>query len=263
MNTNQKLHSQHIIPLFILAMLVNILAQAVHETGHHLVYQVMGHEPIWAFTKIVQMSETMPSHPEEWTEKTYSDGATNWLKVSSLPDGIMEEAVAAAAGPLAGLLSAALGLVVSRRSVRTTSKQIWLVYALAISLVAVLYYLRAPMRTGGDESDVALQIGISKSLVEIPRAVGYLACLVIGLRELSTWRVRFSWLGTILLGGIATGLPMAMLDPFIIANVDAGRPWFRPVIGYSLPVFLTILITLFGVWVWARWQEGLSNEKNS
>lgn len=38
------------LPLLVLAMLVNILAQAAHKTGHHLIYQVMGHEPVWAFT---------------------------------------------------------------------------------------------------------------------------------------------------------------------------------------------------------------------
>ncbi|HSM71998.1 MAG TPA: hypothetical protein VK851_10685, partial [Anaerolineales bacterium] len=72
------------LALLVLAMLVNILAQATHETGHHFVYQVMGHEPVWAFTKVVQMSDTTPSHPDEWTLKTYPDGAVNWLKVSSL-----------------------------------------------------------------------------------------------------------------------------------------------------------------------------------
>lgn len=243
------------LPLFILAMLVNILAQATHETGHHLVYQVMGHEPVWAFTKVVQMSETNPLDPEEWTEKTYPDGTTNWLKVSSLPSGKTEEAIAAAAGPLAGLLSAMLGLVMSRRSVKTTSKQVWLAFALTASLVAVLYYLRAPMRTGGDEYDVAASLGITKSCIEIPLALGYLACLVIGLRELPSLRVRLVWLGRILLGSIATGLPMAMLDPIIIAQVDAGNPWFQPIFGYSLPVFLTIVVTFFGVWIWSRWWE--------
>ena len=254
-----KFQSIPFLSLFILAMLVNILAQAVHETGHHLVYQVMGHEPVWAFTKVVQMSETIPSNPDEWSMKTYSDGETNWLKVSSLPTGNMEEAVAAAAGPLTGLLSAALGLVISRRSKNATSSQAWLAYTLSISLVAVLYYLRAPIRTGGDEYDIAMSVGIAKSLVEIPLAIGYLACLVFGLRELITWRIRFTWLGTILLGSIATGLPMAMLDPVIIAQVDAGSPWFQPVIGYSLPVFFTIILTFLGLLVWSRWQEGKSN----
>lgn len=246
------------LPLFLLAMLVNILAQAAHETGHHLVYQIMGHEPVWAFTKVVQMSGTTPSHPDEWTMKTYPDGGTNWLKVSSLPTGNVEEAATAAAGPLLGLFTTIFGLAMSRRSKRVTSKQVWLAYALSISLVAVLYYLRAPARTGGDEYDIAASLGVAKSLVEFPLALGYLACLVLGLRELPAWRVRFTWLGTILLGSIATGLPMALIDPIIIAQVDGGSPWFRSVFGYSLPVFVTILFTFFGVWAWAHRQEGSS-----
>jgi len=243
------------IPLLVLAMLVNILAQAVHETGHHIVYQMMGHDPVWAFTKVVQMSETTPLNPDEWTMKTYSDGATNWLKVSSLSAEGMEEAVTAIAGPLLGLLSAILGLVMSRRSTKTTSNQMWLAYVMSISLVAVLYYLRAPIRSGGDEYDIAVNLGIAKAFVEIPLALGYLACLVFGLRELTTWRIRFTWLGTVLLGSIATGLPMVMLDPVIIAQVDAGNPWVQPVLGYSLPVFITIILTFIGLWAWSRWQD--------
>ena len=254
-----KLDTKHpnlrFLPLLVLAMLVNILAQATHETGHHMVYQVMGHEPVWAFTKVVQMSETTPSHPEEWTMKTYPDGTTNWLKVSSLPTGNMEEAIAALAGPLLGLLTAALGLVMSRQSRKVTSRQTWLVFALTTSLVAALYYLRSPMRTGGDENDIAVQFGVAKSLIEIPLALGFVACLVLGLRMLPSWSTRLSWLGTILLGSIATGLPMAMLDPIIIAQVEAGNAWFQPVIGYSLPVFLTIVIAIIGIWAWSRWLD--------
>ena len=247
------------IPLLILAMLVNILAQAVHETGHHLIYQVMGHEPVWAFTKVVQMSDTTPSHPDQWAMKTYTDGATNWLKVSSLPTEGLEEAFSAVAGPLLGLLSAVLGLVMSRRRKKITSRQAWLAFVLTISLVAVLYYLRTPMRAGGDEYDIAVNSGIAEAFVEIPLALGYLTCLALGLRELSTWRTRLIWLGTILLGSILTGIPMAFMDPIIIAQVDAGNSWVRPVLGYSLPVFLTIIITFFGVWAWVRWQEGAWN----
>ena len=246
------------LALLVLAMLVNILAQATHETGHHFVYQVMGQEPVWAFTKVVQMSEATPLHPDEWTLKTYPDGAINWLKVSSLPSGNMEETIAAAAGPLLGLLSAVLGLVMSRRSMKVTSRQVWIAYVITISLVAVLYYLRAPIRTGGDEYDIAVSLGIAKALVEIPLALGYLACLILGLRELCTWKTRLTWLGTILLGSIISGLPMAMLDPIIIAQVDEGNPWFQPVIGYSLPVFITIAICFIGIWAWTRWQEGKS-----
>jgi len=250
-----KINQLRFLPLLILAMLVNILAQAVHETGHHLAYQMMGYEPVWAFTKVVQMSETTPSHPDEWTMKTYPDGTTNWLKVSSLPSEGMEEALASLTGPLIGLLSAMLSLFMSHRSARVTSKQIWLAYVLSISLVAVLYYLRAPIRTGGDEYDVAINLGIEKAIVEIPLALGYLACLILGMLELSTWKIRLTWLGTILLGSIATGLPMALLDPIIIAQVDAGNLWFQPVIGYSLPVFITTAVSFIGIWAWIRWHE--------
>lgn len=258
MKETTRLQSIHFLSLFILAMMVNIIAQAVHETGHHLIYQVMGHEPVWAFTKVVQISETIPSHPDEWTLKTYPDGGTNWLKVSSLPTGNMEETIAAAAGPLMGLISAVLGLVMSRRSNKVTTKQVWLAFVLTISLVAVLYYLRAPTRTGGDEYDVAVNLGIAKAFVEVPLTLGYLACLILSLRELPTWKIRLTWLGTVLIGAIATGLPMVLLDPFIIAQVDAGNPWVQPVIGYSLPVFITIVLTFIGLWAWARWQEGAS-----
>jgi len=235
-------------------MLVNILAQTVHETGHHLVYQIMGHEPVWAFTKVVQMSGP-PTNPADWVEITTPDGSSNWLKVSSMPTGKTEKAIMAAAGPLLGLFSAVLGLFMTRRSAKATSKQVWLAYVLTISFVAVLYYLRSPIRTGGDEYDIATQLGVAKSFIEIPFGLVYLTCLALCLRELSSWRTRLIGLGTILLGGIVTGTLMAIADPLVIAQVDAGDPWFQPVLGYSLPVFAVIVLTVLGIWGWYRWQD--------
>jgi len=243
------------LPLLVLAMLVNILSQAMHETGHHMIYQVTGHDPVWAFTKLVQLWETSPTNPSEWVEKTNPDGTTNWLKLSSPIAGKTKSAIASAAGPLAGLLGAILGFVMLHRSQKNTSKQIWLAFSLTASLVAVLYYLRSPLRTGGDEFDIAMQLGVAKPIIEIPLALAFLACLTVALRELPSWRLRLTWLGTILLGGITTGLPMAMLDPIVITQVDAGNLWFQPIIGYSLPVFLTIVLALAGVWGWSRWQD--------
>ena len=248
-----KIPTLRFIPLLILAMLVNILAQAVHETGHHMVYQVMGHEPVWAFTKLVQKEN--PAHPSDWVEITTPDGSSNWLYLASAPTGKTEKAILAAAGPLLGLLSAILGLFVNRRSANPAAKQAWLAYVITISLVATLYYLRAPLRTGGDEYDIATQLGVAKSLIEIPFALGYLACLSLALRQLADWRTRLAWLGTILLGSILTGIPMALLDPIIINGVDIGNPAFMPVLGYSLPVFLTIALTLVGVWAWIKKYE--------
>ena len=34
-------------------------------------------------------------------------------------------------------------------------------------------------------------------------------------------------LDTFPLGAVATGLSMAMIDPIVIAQVDAGNPWFQ------------------------------------
>jgi len=220
-----------------------------------MVYQVMGHEPVWAFTKLVQLWETSPTNTSEWVEKINSDGSTSWLKLSSTITGKTESAIASAAGSLAGLLGAILGLVMLYRNQKNTSKQIWLAFSLTASLVAVLYYLRSPLRTGGDEYDIAVQLGVAKSFIEIPLALAFLACLVLALRELPSWRIRFTWLGTILLGSIATGLPMAMADPLVIAQINAGNPWFQPILGYSLPVFVVIVLTLLGLWAWSRWQD--------
>jgi len=249
-----KNHQLRFLPLLVLAMLVNILAQVTHETGHLLSYQLTGSETTWVFTKVAQMSEP-PTNPAEWTKITSPDGSSNWIKVNSMPTRKIEKAITAAAGPLLGLLGAAIGLVMSRRSTNITSKQIWLVFVIAISLAAVLYYLRAPMRTGGDEYDVAVNLGIAKSFIEIPFTLGYLACLVFGLLELPTWKIRFTWLGTILVGAIATALPMVLLDPFIITQVDAGNPWVQPILGYSLPVFITIVLAFVGLWAWSHWQD--------
>jgi len=253
MKTETTLHTLRFLPLFILAMLVNILAQVTHETGHLLSFQLTGREATWVFTKVAQMSEP-PTNPAEWTEITSADGSSSWSKVSSMPSGTGRAAMAAA-GPLLALLGAAIGLVTSRRSNKATSKQAWLAFVLTISLVAVLYYLRAPARTGGDEYDIAVNLGIAKSFIEIPLTLGYLACLVFGLLELPTWKIRFTWLGTILIGAVATALPMVLLDPFIIKQVDAGNPWVQPILGYSLPVFITVVLTFIGVWTWTRWQD--------
>ncbi len=248
-----KLHQIRFLPLLILAMLVNILSQTVHETGHHMVYQIMGHEPIWAFTKLVQLWETPPINPNEWVETRGSEGERGWLKIGSPLADKVEIVTATAAGPLAGLLGAVLGLIIAGRSKKHTRKQIWLAFSLVSSLAAVLYYLRAPMRTGGDEYDIAVQLGVAKSLIEIPLGLAFAACLTIGLRLLPSWRVRLKWLGTVFLGSVATGLLMAFADPLIIAQIDADNVWVWPIIGYSLPVFVANVLAFMGLWLWVRW----------
>ncbi len=252
---SKPFHQLHFLPLLILAMLVNTLSQLTHETGHHMVYQLMGHEPIWAFTKLVQQWDMPPIRPDEWVETRGSEGERGWLKLRSPITNPTEDLIAAAAGPLAGLLGAVLGLAVASRSKKVTWQQIGLAFSLTASLAAVLYYLRAPIRSGGDEYDVAVQLGIAKSFIEIPLGLAFAACLTIGLRHLPTWRVRLKWLGTIFLGSVVTGLLMVSADPLIIAQIDAGNGWFRPIAGYSLPVFVVNVLAFMGLWLWARWHK--------
>jgi len=250
-----KIHHIRFLPLLILAMLVNILSQSTHETGHLMVYQIRGRDPVWGFTKIVQIWDTPPVNPNVWVEIRGTEGEPGWLKLSSPLKGKAENVIASAAGPLAGLLGAVLGLVLARWSRKITWQQIGLVFSLAASLVAVLYYLRSPIRTGGDEYDIAVQLGIAKPFVEGLLLLAFIACLMLGLRILPTWRTRLYWLGTILLGSVVTGIPMVMADPFVIAQVDTGNPWFQSVLGYSLPVFVVILLTCVGICAWSRWQN--------
>jgi len=256
MKTDKTLHVLHFLPLFILAMVVNILAQATHETGHRVVLQLMGHNPVWVFTKLAQIHDTPPQNPDEWVEKVYPDGSRSWLKLSSSFATGAETAIDAVAGSLASLLGALIGLILARRSKSVEWKQIALVFTLSISISALLYYLRSPNRVGGDEADVAAYFGIVKSVIEIPFALSYAACLLMALRELPSWRICLAWLGTIFLGSVVTGLSMFFVDDYVIAGVDAGNPFFQPVLGFSLPIFLVNALALVGIWGWARQQEG-------
>lgn len=252
---NAKIHHLRFLPLLVLAMLVNILSQFTHETGHHMVYQIRGHDPVWGFTKIVQIWDNPPVNPIAWVEIRGTEGEPGWLKLSSPLKGKAENVIAAVSGPLAGLLGAVLGLVLVRLSRKIRWKQIGLAFSLASSLVAVLYYFRSPIRTGGDEYDIAVQTGIAKPFIEGLLMLAFITCLVLALRILPAWRTRLFWIGTILLGSIMTGIPMAIADPLVIAQVDAGNPWFQPVLGYSLPVFVIMLLAFLGIWSWSRWQN--------
>ncbi len=251
-----KTYQTRFLPLLILVMLLNILSQTTHETGHHMVYQIMGHEPVWAFTKLVQIWETPPVNLDEWVETRGSEGERGWLKLHSPITNPTEDLIAAAAGPLAGLLGAVLSLAVASRSKKVTWQQIGLAFSLTASLAAVLYYLRAPIRSGGDEYDMAMQLGVAKVFIEIPLGLAFAACLTIGLRQLPSWRVRLKWLGTVFAGSVVTGLLMVSADPLIIAQVEAGNGWFRPIVGYSLPVFVVNGLAFMGLALWARWQGG-------
>ena len=249
MTAENNLHKIEFWSLLIIAMLVNILGQAIHETGHRLVFQVMGRDPVWGFTKIVQVWDTPPTNPEGWTETSF-EGDPGWLKISSPQESNIEKAVSIAAGPLAGLLTALLGLMLSKKGGSTAIKQIGLALTLSISIAAVLYYLRSASRVGGDEYELAKLFGMSTAPINIFFGLGFGLCLILAIRELPGWKNTLRWLGTVFLGSAATGALLFFLDNYVISQVNAGNPWFQPVLGYALPVFLVNILAFVGLWVW-------------
>ncbi len=241
--------------LLILAMLVNILGQAIHETGHKLVYQVMGRDPVWGFTKLVQVWDTPPLNPEEWTETSF-EGDSGWLKISAPQESRTEKAITSLAGPLAGFLAAIMGIVALKKSTATTVKQIGLALTLSISIAAVLYYLRSASRIGGDEYELASLMNISATPINIFFGFGFGLCLFIAIRTLPTWQMAMKWLGTVFLGSLVTGVPLFFADSYIIAQIGVGNPWFQPVLGYAFPVFFVNILAFVGVFAWYRRRRG-------
>lgn len=238
--------------LLLLAVLLNVVAQMIHEGGHWAVYQAYGRGPVWGFIGLVQMWGETPLHPAEWVKTADSDGEQGWLHLSSAVNSKAEDLISSAAGPLASLLGAVLALLLARRSRERSIRQIGLMLCLVTSFTMSLYYLRGPMRTGGDEFSVALSLGIPKAFVDIPLGLAFAACLVLALRELEDWKTRLVWLAVLLLGGIPVGLALNSADAIVRMQVNRGDPLFMPVLGFSLPVLMVDGLALGGLWLWRR-----------
>lgn len=233
-------------------LLLNLAAQAIHEAGHWAVYQIYGRGPTWGFIGMVQWWDTPPLHPDQWVTTTGPDGAPGWLRLTSATGSPLENGLVSAGGPLVSLLTAALGLVLARRSKEPATRQIGLGLALVAALVMTLYYLRAPMRTGGDEYGIAIPLGLPKWAIEIPFAAAFMLCLALGLRQLDTWRTRLKGLGLILLAGIPTGIGLNLLDTLVREQVNRGNSLFQSVLGFSLPVLWVNILVLLGLWIYWR-----------
>jgi hypothetical protein len=173
--------------LVLAAMTLNVLAQATHEGGHWAVYEITGHRPVWAFTSIVQIWETPPQLPAGWVETTAPDGERGWLKLSSTPSKVVK-AVDDAAGPLASLASVIAGLFVYRFGRKPAVRVSGLVLTIITGLLMTFYYARSGTRIGGDEGFLAASLGIPKMIFDIPLGLTFFFCLIIGLRELKTWK---------------------------------------------------------------------------
>jgi hypothetical protein len=251
MNSEKDFQKIGFFSLFVIAMLVNILGQMIHEGGHSLIYQIMGRDPVWGFTKMVQIWDTSPLHPEKWTETKFED-ESGWVKISSPQESKIEKAITAVAGPIAGLLGAIVGLVVFFKGRRTASRQAGLAWAIRLSFTALQYYLRSGNRIGGDEYEFALQLGISPSLPNIVFGISFAICLVLALARLPGWAAKLKWLGIVVLGSAITGVLMFLGDDVVIDQVNLGNPWFRPVLGYALPVFVINVLAIAGIALWVR-----------
>jgi hypothetical protein len=231
---------------------MNILAQAIHETGHLLAYQVYQRNPTWGFIGLVQLWNTQPENPSNWVKTSTPDGEIGWLRLDSLPTNKSEIAIIGGAGPTASLLFAFFGiwLAYKYKNYDVAHKYIGLMLALATSLVMVLYYLRSPFRTIGDEYDVATYFGVAKFIVEIPFTFAFIACLVFGLRLFESWKIRTIWLVSTFLGSLFSGVLLVILDGRVRESVNNGVPLFQSVMGYSLPVLIVYSLAIFCVIIW-------------
>lgn len=167
----------------------------------------------------------------------------------------MEKIITPISGPLAGLFGAVLGLVVSKKGHNTALRQVGLALAISLSFTTFQYYLRSANRIGGDEYTFAMQLGIPPALPNILFGAAFTICLILALSMLSGWLGKLKWLGTVVLGNAITGVAMFFGDDLVISQVNMGNPWFRPIFGYVLPVFLVNSLAAVGVVVWYKYQH--------
>jgi hypothetical protein len=237
--------------LLVLAALFNTLIQAIHEDGHWAVYQAMGRGPVWGFTSLVQLWNETPLHPSEWIPVTTPDGEQGWLHLNSSPASTAEEVIMLAAGPLATLLTVIAGLSLRRFGKSPVAQQMGLLLALVGSLMAGPYYWRAPFRgNSGDEYFMAADLGVPKSVIDIPLGLAFLLCFILSLRALGEWRTMVKWTGAVLLGSFLTGISLMQANEIVQAQVNQGNSWFQPVWGFSLPVLIVNGLAFISLAIW-------------
>lgn len=235
--------------LLLLALLINLLTQAIHETGHLLAYQAYGRNPTWGFIGLVQRWNTPPKHPEGWVQTSTPDGEIGWLRLDALPTEKSEIAIIGAAGPLASLFFAFLGLYWAYKYKHSEGmfKYVALMLALSTSLVMGLYYLRSPFRVIGDEHDIATYFGLAKSWVEIPLGLAFITCFGLGFRWLSSWRERGVWFAACFLGSVSAGILLTVFDGWVREAVNQRIPLVQPFLGVSMPVLIVDALAVLGI----------------
>jgi hypothetical protein len=235
-----------------LTIILTIVFQANHETGHLIVYQAFGRHPVYGFLGIVQLWERPPLHPDDWVATASPEGAPGWLRMDAPSGSEAEALLEALAGPAASLFSILLGFGLAHYSKRTPAGQTGLVFALAGGIATLLTYLHSPIRSGIAEGWIAAYLGLHNITIELPFAAFCIMSIILGLRQLKNWRSRFKWFSAILLGVMFSGFLMIIGDQIIAAQIDMGNPWFRPYLGFSLPVLIVNILVLFAIWALER-----------
>ncbi len=224
--------------LVVLGLLLTFTSQWIHETGHWLILRSFGRDPVWGFTRLVQVWGETPPDPQTWERIESPAGEVGWLKLDALPQTRLEEMLFAMAGPAASLLGLLAGLWLMQRAAHPGWRHFGRGLALTISLGMSLYYLRAPWRTGGDEVNFARAAGIAPWGVNLSLALLFLLGLVLALRALPDWKSRGKCTAAIFLGSTMAGVLLFFLDQWVLKGILAGRAFFQPLLGFSLPVFI-------------------------
>lgn len=246
--------------LLLFILLLNILAaQLLHEAGHWAVLQVYGRRPLWGFTSLVQLSESEPSSLDNWVELTNIDGSLSWLHLESLPASDTEWVLFLAAGPLIQLAAVVIGLMFARFGRTSTVRTVGFLLALVNAFGGFFYQLVSLLQGGGsDETLIARYLALNPTIVSVVLGVGFGLGLAIAIRALGTRKMRLTWGSALFVGILPVGPLLMIANSTVIEQVDAGNPFFRPVIGFSLPVFLTgfLCILLLGFMLY-RWEDSL------
>ena len=238
-------------------MLTYLGAQRVHETGHWAVLQAFRREPVMGFTGLVQLWDKRPLNPNGWTIYTDPiDGEQGWLRLGSLPQSPGEWISLLAAGQVAQLIAVMAGLLIARYGKSQLARETGLALSLVNSLGQALYHAKSLLLgSGADERYLSFYLGIPKESITIPLLLIYILAMAWALRQIKGWRERGRRLVAVMAGFIPLG-PVLMLSDRVIRNqMGVDNPWFRPVLGFSLPVLIADVIVLMGLWLlWRKWR---------
>ena len=244
--------------IWLLLLATNLLAaQILHEFGHWLVLSLYGRGPIWGITSMVQLWDRLPQQPGLWVEQITPEGSSGWLRLSALPADNMEWVLFLVAGPLAQVLGSALGFWLWRRSRRQGTQMLGFAMMLVNGFGLFFYELVSLLRGGGsDETLLAYYTGVPRIFIMLAFAGCAALALYYAVSLLPAGRLRRHWLGALVLATIPIGPLLMLLNQQIMVQVDAGQPFFQPVLGFSLPVVLLALTSsLLIVILLYRWDR--------